>query len=173
MRSWAHSFSLQFERFWSLQVVLWVTCSPRSLGQKRRRSRPAPGGSWWKKCCSRGILQPGAQKVHLDAITQLGRCYLCLSFLNSETSHGRGCPFLPWGLELFLFLVWDISSRSGRAWLESPGSQGRMEAEHLFHHPNRSRVFPLISSCLKLPEAPSKFLEIKRHCQVQYHCPVT
>lgn len=98
----------------------------------------------------------------------------CVSvfWIVKETSHGRGCPFLSWGLELFLFLVWDISSRSGRAWLESPGSQGRMEAEHVFHHPNRSRVFPLISSCLKLPEAPSKFLEIKRHCQVQYHGPV-
>lgn len=84
MRSWAHSFSLQFERFWSLQVVLWVTCSPRSLGQKRWRSHPAAGGSWWKKCCSRGILQPGAQKVHLDAMAQLGIRYLCFSFLNSE-----------------------------------------------------------------------------------------
>lgn len=42
--------------------------------------------------CCQGLLMeevlfqrnPGALKVHLAAMAQLGRCYLCLSFLNSE-----------------------------------------------------------------------------------------
>lgn len=168
MRSWAHSFSPHSYRFWSLQVMHWVTCSPRSCGQKRWWSHHAARCSWWQKCCSRGILQPGAWKVHLAAVTQLGRCYFCLSFLSS----GRN-------------LLWQRLSlppmESGALFVcglehllkKSPGSQGRMKAEFLSHHSNRSSIFSFVSSCLKLPKAPSKFLEIKRHCQVWCHSPVT
>lgn len=170
MRYWAHSFSPHFGRFWSLQIVHWVSCSPRSCGQKRWWSHPAARGSWWKKCCSRGILQPGALKVHLAAMTQLGRCYLCLSFLNSERNFSRqrlSLPPMGSGALFVCGLGHLIKVGQGLAW------KGRMEAEDLFHHPNRSGIFSLVSNCLKLPEAPSKFLEIKRHCQAWYHGPVT
>lgn len=112
-------------------------------------------GSWWEKCCSTGILQPGAQKVHLAAMAQLGGSYLCLSFLSSERNFSwQGLSPPPMGSAALcglghLIKVW-LSLKPWKPWKDEGWG---------FHHPNRSSIFSSISSCLKLPEAPSKFLE--------------
>lgn len=92
-------------------------------GQERWWSHHAARGSWRKKCCSRGILQPGTQNFHLAAMTQLERCYLCLNFLNSERNFSWQRLSLPPMGSGALF-VWSGTSHQGLAGLSLKGKDG-------------------------------------------------
>lgn len=148
MRSWAHSFSPHFDRTWTGSGV-GKLCFGSLVARKGDGHLMLPGAPDGKIAVPQESFSLEHKKFTLlqwhsweDLIG------VWVFWVVRETSHGRGCPLLPWGLG-HLSKVW----LSWKPW--KPGKDGGWG----FHHPNRSSIFSFISSCLKLPEAPSKFLE--------------